>query len=114
LVADFEEGTKKAADIAVLMAWEDGYKGGHMDFEVVEIKGTELEDTALNHVTTCLHQRSSGHKIQLLILKKIVADIQAAASYHDLKFLEPLDILDNLHSLRRSLGKTVEGKIPVC
>jgi hypothetical protein len=79
LIADFEEGTKRAADIHVLVAWEDDYTGSHMDYEVIELAGTELEDTAIEHVAKCLHQRSSGHKIQLLLLQNIIARIRAGS-----------------------------------
>lgn len=76
IVADFEDDVKTATDITLLVAWINDYRGTHMNYEVIEVRGSELEDRALKHVTTCLHQRTSGHKIQLLLLQEVVADIR--------------------------------------
>lgn len=77
LISDFEEGKKNATDLKVVIAWVQDYSGTHPDYEVIDIAGTNMEDHALEYVHSCLHQRSSGHMIQLLILKEIIDGIRS-------------------------------------
>lgn len=77
LISDFEEGKKNATDIRVVITWEQDYNGTHPDYEVIEIEGTSLEDHALEHVHLCLHQRSSGYLIQILILREVINGIKS-------------------------------------
>ena len=76
LISNFEEGDKKATDLSVVIAWDQDYDNSHPDYEVIGITGTDIEDYGLEHINQCLHQRSSGHYIQLLILKDVIAGIR--------------------------------------
>lgn len=77
IISEFEEGDKNAQEITALIVWEQDYSNTHPDYEVIDVVGTSMEDLALNNVDQCMHQRSSGHMIQLLVLKKLVSDIRA-------------------------------------
>jgi len=80
LVDDFEKGRKRAEDINFIIVWVDDfiqqYPKGHVDFEVINIEGTELESYAVPRVEKCLHARRTGTKIQILELKSIVEGLK--------------------------------------
>lgn len=77
LISDFEEGKKRASDLALVVAWVQDYQNTHQDYEVIEITGTSLEDYGLQHVSQCLHQRSSGNLVQILVLRDVINGIKS-------------------------------------
>lgn len=80
LIGDLEEGPKRSTDLNLLIAWENDWKGGHKRYEVIDVRGTEIEDFALAYAKTCLHDRYTGHKILMLILKDVIEELKERES----------------------------------
>jgi len=80
LIDDLDQGRKRTEDMKLVILWEDDfakvYPRGHSHFEVIDTKGTEIEDYSLPYVEKCLHDRRSAAKVQVLELKLVTDQLR--------------------------------------
>ena len=78
LMKEFDDQTKSTSHIQLAIVWQDDYTNRSSrfpDYDVVNLALTPLDQHVIPVVGKCIHDRSSGEYVPLVIVKELVDNI---------------------------------------